>query len=122
MMRLLEEGGVPIWFVLLFGLAALGGAVAYALRPQARLLGLIRGMSAATFFGTLSGTAANLGAVFHALAGSDSRFPDLNLFVKDGPLRLLQGLGESMSTSIVGFALLALVGLFYAVGKMREPA
>lgn len=121
MSKLLQEGGFPVWFVLLFGVIALAGAVAYAIRPDERRLGLVRGMSLATLFATLSSTAANLGTVFHALAGTDPRHPDFNLGMKDGPLVLLLGLGESMSTSILGFALLALVSLFYTVGVSRQP-
>lgn len=122
MSKLLQEGGFPVWFVLLFGLISLAGAVAYAVKPDERRLGLVRGMSLATLFATLSSTAANLGQVFHALAGTDPRHPEFSLAMKDGPLVLLLGLGESMSTSILGFALLALVSLFYAVGISRQPA
>lgn len=121
MLKLLHEGGFPIWFVLSFGIAALVAALSYALRPLPRRLEVTRGLAAATLFSTLSCTAANLGAVFHSMAGADSRHPDLNLYVKDGPLYLLLGLGESMSSSILGFAFLALIGLFYAVGAARTP-
>lgn len=120
MMTLIREGGMPIWFVLLFGVVTLAAAVAYALKPQERLLGLVRGMGAATLFSTLSGTAANLGATFHAVAGVDPRHPNLNLLSQEGPLMLALGLGESMSAAILGFAFLALAGLFYAVGSMRR--
>lgn len=122
MLKLLQEGGLPVWFVLLFGLITLAGAVAYATKPDERRLGLVRGMSLATLFATLSSTAANLGMVFHAMAGVDARHPSLNVLTKDdGVLMLMLGLGESMSTAILGFALLALASLFYAVGVSRQP-
>src|SRR5262249_55473074 len=104
MMNLIREGGFPVWFVLLFGIVTLATAVAYAINPRERLLGLMRGMGAATLFSTLSGTAANIGATFHAVAGVDPRHPNLNLLQPEGPLMLSLGLGESMSTSILGFA------------------
>ena len=44
MMTLIREGGFPIWFVLLFGMVTLAGAVAYAVKAQDRLLGLVRGI------------------------------------------------------------------------------
>jgi hypothetical protein len=119
MSKLLIEGGVPVWFVLLFGLGALFAAIRYALQPQPRRLGLCRGLSAATLFGTLSATASNLGATFATLSGT-RHGAEMSLLSKDGPLLLMTGLGESMSTPILGFALLALVGLFYAVGSARQ--
>jgi hypothetical protein len=121
MSKLLQEGGFPVWFVLLFGIAALAAAVAYAARPQPRRIGPLFGLSMATLFATLSSAAANLGAVFHTLAGTDSRHPEMSFQVKEGSLILMEGLGEAMSTPILGFALLSLVGLFYAVGAMRQP-
>ena len=99
-------------------LRLLGQAPQFFLQGILPLAGL---MALATLFATLSSTAANLGTVFHALAGTDPRRPDFNLGMKDGPLVLLLGLGESMSTSILGFALLALVSLFYTVGVSRQP-
>lgn len=118
MVTLIQEGGFPMWFVLLFGFVTLGCSIAYAIRLERRLLGLARGMAIATLFSTLSGTAANFGQVFHVLAGKHD--PALKLSSPDGPLILLLGLGESMSTSIIGFAFLALAGLFYGVGAMRS--
>src|SRR5579871_6837583 len=104
--KLLQDGGFPVWFVVLFGLGALISAVRYALQPESRRLGLCRGLSAATLFGTLSGTAANFGATFATLSGL-RHGPESSLLTKDGPLILMAGLGESMSTAILGFALLA---------------
>jgi hypothetical protein len=122
MSKLLQEGGLPIWFVLLFGLLTLGAAIAYAIKPQLRRLQVMRGLGAATLFSTLSGTAGNIGMVFHAMAGVDGRHPDLNLETKDGPLMLMLGLGESMSCLILGFSFLCLAGLFYAAGAARAPS
>src|SRR5688572_5914326 len=99
MVTLIQEGGFPMWFVLLFGFVTLGSSIAYAIRLEARLLGLARGMALATLFSTLSGTAANLGQVFHVLAGK--RDAGLSFAGPEGPLVLLLGLGESMSTSII---------------------
>jgi hypothetical protein len=61
MMTLMQEGGVPMWFILAFGLAALTSAVRYALRPEARVRGLMMGMSLATLFASLAALAAAQG-------------------------------------------------------------
>src|SRR5262245_7409695 len=118
MMTLIREGGIPMWFILLFGLLALGGSVWYAMAPEPRRLGLVRGMSAATLFSTLSGTAAAVGATLHTLAGG--RIPEYSFKTPDGPLFLMTGLAESMSAMIMGFSFLALVGLICAVGAVRQ--
>jgi hypothetical protein len=121
MMKLISEGGFPVWFVLLFGLSALGSAIRYAQNPQARWLRTTGGLALATLFATLSSTAANLGAVFSALSGQRPG-AELSLLGKDGPIILMVGLSESMSTPIIGFALLALVGIFYSAGSLRDRA
>jgi hypothetical protein len=120
MMTLMQEGGVPMWFILAFGLAALASAVRYALRPEARVRGLMMGMSLATLFASLAALAAALGATFNALAGR--RVAELSLEAPHGALTLLTGLSESMSPLIMGFALLALTAMFGAVGHFRDAA
>ena len=118
MMTLMQEGGVPMWFILAFGLAALAAAVRYAVRPEGKFRALMGGMSMATLFATLAALAADIGATMNALAGR--RMPDISLEVQHGPLFLLTGLSESMSPLIMGFALLALTSMFGAVGRFRE--
>ena len=104
----------------LFGLAALGSAVGYAIRPDGPRRSLTRGLSLATLFATLAALAAALGATLNALAGR--RMADLSLEVPHGALMLLTGLAESMSPLIMGFTLLALTAMFGAVGGYREAA
>ena len=41
MMTLMHEGGVPMWFILAFGLAALAAGVLYAIRAEAKLRALM---------------------------------------------------------------------------------
>ncbi|MBL9007870.1 MAG: hypothetical protein JNJ46_26665 [Myxococcales bacterium] len=118
LLKLMHEGGFPMWFIVLFGGSALVSAVLYAKTLSPRYAALARGLALSTLMATLAGTAAALGATFAALAGD--RFPELNILKPDGPQVLLKGLAESMSPSIMGFALLALVGLFYGVGSFRR--
>ena len=120
MMTLMREGGVPMWFILLFGLVALAASIGYAVRPDAKLRSLTHGMSLATLFATLAALAAALGATLNTLAGH--RTPELSLEVPHGAMYLLTGLAESMSPLIMGFALLALTAMFSAVGGFREAA
>ena len=120
MLTLLRDGGIPMWFILAFGLVSLVTAIRYAMRPEAKLRGLIKGMSLATLAATISGTAAALAATFQALAGN--RIPEMSFQKPEGVLVLFQGLSESMSAFILGFALLALTAMFCGVGNFRKDS
>jgi hypothetical protein len=125
MLTLFRNGGVPMWFILLFGLVALGGAAFFAARAERKLLGFIKWMSLATVFSVLSGTAADLGTtcftVSHAITG---QWPNGTPFKYDGPwsAMLLEGIAESMSPMIMGMSLLALTALLTAIGSRRADA
>lgn len=118
--KLMQEGGFPMWFIVLFGCSALLAAVQYARTVSPRYAALARGLGVATLMATFAGTTAALGAVFATLAGD--RSPDLHIQIPEGPRVLLKGFAESMSPGIMGFALLALVALFYGVGSYRRGA
>ena len=118
MINLLRDGGVPIWFVLGFGGWALVAAGRYAMKKGVSV-GFIRGMMAATFCSILSALCANFGATFayvsaHLEGGNGDPRTEL--------AHLVEGLGESMSSGIVGFSLLALTALLVGVGKQRRDA
>jgi hypothetical protein len=112
MITLIREGGVPILFVLLFGGVCLVSSLSFALRPGRSRLGFLKWMHLTVLFATLSGTVANIGATFHYLAAGRNG-------ATDPVLVLFEGLGESMSTPILGFALLSLSALGVAVGLRR---
>lgn len=120
-LKLMQEGGFPMVFILLFGLAGLGAAIRYAMVSRSgsgdRWQALSKSLGRATLFSTLATLGADLGATFHALTGM--RDPNLNIRSADGPQMLLQGMSESMSPIIMGFALLALLHLFHAIGSFR---
>src|SRR5688500_14245085 len=108
MLTLIRWGGMPMWFILLFGLLCLGAAALHAFRPSARSLLFVVGMGLATLFSTLTGTCADLAKVF----------VNLPRHLGDGPLQwpiLFQGLAESMSPGIIGFTLPWLSALLTAV-------
>jgi hypothetical protein len=118
MLTLIEWGGFPIWFVLLFGFISLGAAGFFVFRPDRRQLGLVIGMSLATFFSILNGIVADLATVGHsANVGWDK-------YVAEGGLPIIprmvsQGFAESLSPGIIGFTLLSLTWLVAAVGLRR---
>jgi hypothetical protein len=121
MWTLIEWGGFPIWFVLGFGLIALGSAALFARRPDRRGLGLVIGMSLATLFSILNGIVADLATVgHHIMVRWDGYVAD------GGPATIAriasQGIAESLSPGIIGFTLLSLTWLVASVGLRRLPA
>jgi Na+/proline symporter len=89
-------------------------AAHFAARPDARREGFLAWMSAATLWATLAGVTSDVAATLYhtaSVADADER----------GRL-VLEGLAESMSPAIVGFALLALVAMLVAVGRRRFEA
>jgi len=114
MWTLFRNGGFPMFFIVGFGLVALGAAARYAIAGKRHPLGFILGMMGATLFATLSGTTADVGAVFYAVGEKWSA---------NGPYSrtdiVFEGLAEVMSAGIFGFTLLALASLLIAVGQYR---
>src|SRR3954451_16537022 len=105
MWTLIRNGGViPMMFILVFGLLALGASFYFAVRPQKRSLGFITSMGHATLFGTLAATASALGATLYASSHVWEQ-PD------GGPVQaahiLVEGFAESTSAGILGFSFLA---------------
>src|SRR5262245_46178455 len=67
MWTLIRNGGyVPMSFILLFGVLALGAAFFFALRAEKRTLGFIKSMAMATLFSTLAASCADVGATLYA--------------------------------------------------------
>ena len=114
MLELFKAGGWPMFAVLLMATLALASAVHFAVRPQARAIGMIRGFSTASVFAVLGGITMDLATVF-------SRVPSHPEWSQsdDMPLIVMTGISESMSPAILGFNMLALVWLVTAVGVRR---
>lgn len=115
MWTLIRNGGAPMLFLLLTGLAGLAAAFHFALRSRRQSLGFIRGMAMATLFGTLAATCADVGATLYA---AEKLFDVGEPTTKVAHL-IVEGLAESTSPGIVGFALLALIWMLVAVGRRR---
>lgn len=116
MMQLMRNGGMPMWFILLFGLVALVSAALFARRPVLDKVRFIASMGLATLFSVGAGTAAALAAVCsHVTSNPEwAKSPDLHLI-------LLEGVGEALAPAVLGFTLLSLVAFVTAVGLRRLP-
>jgi Na+/proline symporter len=116
MLTLFEEGGFPMWFLLVFGVMTLVSAARFAARPESTRLRLAGALGLATLFTTLTAICADLAAVGHQAPNYLSRHPELSLSSV-----LLQGAAESMSPAIVGFTIMSLASLVVALGIHRAP-
>ena len=110
----MQAGGFPMWFILLFGVIALGNAAYFWRRPDERRLEFIGRMSHATLYSVGAGVASDLAAVFIRVPAKPewAHSPDL-------PLIVMKGLGESMTPCILGFTLLSLIAFLTALGVRR---
>lgn len=132
MWAFLRSGGLPMLFILIFGLIALGAGFHFALRAQKRTLGFVKYMAMATLFSTLATTCADLGATLYA---AEKAFDPTKSYEKrQGPATaeqteaaalprvihiVIEGSAESTSPGILGFAFLALTSMLVAVGRRR---
>jgi len=114
MLEFFQAGGWSMFLVLVLGALAFGVAVAFAIRPQERRVGMVRALSAGTVFAVLAGLAANVAAVMSQVPANPewAHSPDVHLIV-------MTGLGESCAPAIMGFTLLSLAWLITAAGVRR---
>ena len=117
MMYLMQAGGHSMWLVLLFGILTLGAATMFAFRPEDNRLGFVRGMTLATVFVVLGGTADALAATFRKVVET----PDWHQG-SDIALVPMAGISESMSAAILGSSMLGLAWLITAAGCLRRPS
>jgi hypothetical protein len=115
MATLVREGGFPVFFLLTFGLAAMGFAVRFATAPSQRVLRTTLALCAATVLTSINGIFAALSAVGHDAPEYVKRHPGTTLQEV-----VLLGLGESMSPGILGFTVLSLIALILALGAYRQ--
>lgn len=132
MLNFIRMGGVvSMLFILVVGLTGVGAAFYFALRPSKRSIGFVRGMAAATLFGTLAATAADVGATLYSTArafeekAAPGAEPTAQMEAEALPhaMHLLaEGLAESTSPSVLGFPMLALTAMLLGVGRRRLDA
>ena len=109
---LYREMGPFAKLTMVVAIAAFGLAVAYAFRPTERKLVLMRPVSLAAIFATISGLLAGWIAVLGGIAATPSgHLP--------GPA-MYRGIAESLTVGFVCFGLLAAAWLLVAVGMLRR--
>ena len=93
-------------------IAAFGLAVSYGIRPTAQKLTLMRPVSLAAIFATISGLIGGWVVVFaNTAATPDGRFP---------PSSFYRGVSESLIVGFVCFGFLAAAWVLVAVGMLRR--
>jgi hypothetical protein len=117
MLNLFVEGGFPMWFLLVFGVATLLFATRFARAPSQRSLKTTFSFAGATGFTALTAICTDLAMVGHHAPKYLKTHPEMSLSEV-----LLQGLAESLSPGILGFTLLSLAALILAYGFQREPS
>ena len=110
--ELFAQLGVFAKLTIAVALAAFGLAVAYAVRPTERRLILMRPVSLATIFTTVSGLLAG----WIAVLGSVAAAPDGHLPVGT----FYRGIAETLSVGFVSFGLLGAAWMLVAVGVLRR--
>jgi hypothetical protein len=119
MWTLIRNGGVvSMSFILVMAGTGLIAAFHFALRARREHLGFVYGMAVATLFGTLGATCADVGATLSAGA----KFLDRGESERVVAQLVAEGLSESTSPGILGFAFLALIAMLVAVGRRRMDA
>jgi hypothetical protein len=95
-------------------IVAFGLAVAYAFRPTEQKLVLMRPVSLAAIFATVSGLLGGWIAVLASIpAAPDGHLPVASLY---------RGIAESLTVGFVSFGLLAAAWMLVAVGGLRRHA
>jgi hypothetical protein len=115
MVTLVREGGFPVFFLLAFGLAAMGFAVRFASAPSQRVFKTALALCAATALTSINGIFAAFSAVGHQAPEYLKRHPETTLAEV-----VLLGFGEAMSPGILGFTVLSLIALILALGVYRQ--
>lgn len=115
MATLIREAGFPVFFLLAFGLLAMGFAVRFATSPSQRVFRTTLALCAATLLTSINCIFAALSAVGHQASDYLKLHPESSLSEV-----VLLGVGESMAPGILGFTLLSLIALILALGVYRQ--
>lgn len=117
MITLFIEGGVPMWFLLIFGLATMIFSARFAYAPVRRTLRTTFALGGATLLTIFTGICTDLATVGHQVPAYLKAHPEM-------PLSdiILQGIAESLSPGVMGFSMLSLSALIVALGFHREAA
>ena len=111
-MELLQNAGFFAKLTLVIGFVPLGMAATYLVRPTEQRLALMRPLSLAGLFASLSGGVVGFLNTLRSIGLTPDPFAD---FYR----RVALGASESLVPMFVGFACLAVAWLFVAVGMSR---
>jgi hypothetical protein len=114
MIEFFKDGGWSMFVILLFGFVLLAASAFFAARPDGKHEGFLKWMSRALLWSTLTGVASDVGTVFH-----------FTCHIQDDGERtrtIVEGLAESMSPPVMGFAFLTLAAFLAAIGRRRFDA
>ena len=114
MLEFFKAGGVPMFGVLVCGLAALVAAIRFAMSPDRRKVSAVVALSVAALSSSVLGFVTDLNAVGAAIQKVEE-FQKFDVL----PFILIQGFRESLSPLILGLALLTVIWLVMAVGFRR---
>jgi hypothetical protein len=114
MVEFIRAGGYPTIVTLVFGVIILVLGGLFVWRPSERRYRVLKAMSTATCFSVIGGVCSNFAAVMSKVPNHPewSKSPDVHLIV-------MYGIGEALTTAILGFTILSLAWLMAAVGQRR---
>jgi hypothetical protein len=113
-MDLLGQMSLLAKLTMAVALVAFGLAVAFVFRPTEQKLALMRPVSLAAIFATVSGLLGGWMAVLASTAATpDGHLPAASLY---------RGIAESLTVGFVSFGLLAAAWMLVAVGGIRRYA
>jgi hypothetical protein len=114
LMELLGQVSVFAKLTMAVAIVAFGLAVAYVFQPTEQKLALMRPVSLAAIFATVSGLLGGWIAVLASIpATPDGHLPVASLY---------RGIAESLTVGFVSFGLLAAAWMLVAVGGLRRYA
>jgi hypothetical protein len=109
------SGIFHVLVLLVLSLVTLGLAVAFAFRPAAKKLGILKALTWATLFSVLAAVAAGVGATALHCAQVEQPVSERDLNTV-----FMSGMAETMVPPVFGFVVLALSWLMASVGLRRE--
>ena len=113
-MWMFVAGGLPMLFVLVFGLVSIGASIRFARAPATGRPAHLVALGLAVILAALSGVCVDLIMVTqHA--------PEMAAPGELGEV-VLVGIGESLNPAVLGFSLVAVSALISSLGLRRMPA
>jgi hypothetical protein len=116
MPKFMAQGGIGMWFILLFGGVTLLSAILFARRPHESRMGMLRALTVTTLLSSFTaftaGVAMSLGALGRVPPEAAGRVW----------LLAAKGVSESAANLILGSVLLTWAWLVIAIGQRRLAA